>query len=83
MACTNWPTPIDKSLPGVEIQAITLRTLFAESAGLPVLREVDYSIQLIALFLLSLIAVCVIALFERQRSMTLFLMGVGVGVGIA
>lgn len=43
-----WPTPLGPARPGVWIQAVALRTLAAERAGLPVLREAPAAAVLLA-----------------------------------
>ncbi len=51
-----WPTPLGPARPGVLLQAVAYRTLAAERAGEPVLRQPGPAKQLAAIALLSVLA---------------------------
>ncbi len=62
-----WTTPLGPARPGVWIQALALRTLAAERAGAPTLREVPRSAQLGLAVALSLLAASLARLGHARR----------------
>ncbi len=77
-----WPTPIEPSLPGVYIQALSVRTLLAEHAGESALAVASPASQFGLAVLLSFLAAAVGRGPNRRRLAGLGALGVGVLAGV-
>ena len=62
-----WASPLGRARPGVEIQALAVRTLAAERAGAGVLRSAGIGVEMLVAGVVSLLAVLLAAGARWQR----------------